>query len=199
MNQKISSLLLLASCLSLTLLVSVSAKAEPPFYLSVGYQKAQIDSNGTTLEGAGWYLDGQYPLSDKLALVGRFGRIDYELMEMTDWQLGGRFQQSLLEVAAIGLEYRYIDLSAEVGGISVGEAVHQGGIDLTIAFGSSETTSKQGALELGAALSSYKSEDRERFSVGYRSYLSGGFSLALHLHQESDDLRWVTLSLREEK
>lgn len=183
----------------LVLLGTGSAQAENLTYLSLGYQKAQWDSDSNQLSGSGWYLDGQYPLSDKLGLVGSFSRVDYKLMDLTDWQIGGRFQQSLFFGSVIGLEYRYINLIAEAGDKDADELGHQGAVDLHIALGSSGRSSKPGILELGAALTAYESEDRELLSVGYRAYLNRSFSLALHLQQESDDRRWLTLSVREEK
>ncbi len=197
MSRKFFSSLL---SVSIATLLSISyAQAETPSYMSLGYQKSQWDLNGSSLDGSGWFLDGQYSLSNRLGVLGGFSRVGYDQTDVAEWQVGGRFQQNLIFRSVIGLEYRYLNLKVESADTEADEFGHRAAINLHVAFGSSGHSERPGILELGAALTSYESDDRELFSIGYRAYLNRGFSLALHLQAESDDRHWLAFSIREEK
>ena len=180
---------------SIATLLSISrAQADTPSYMSLGYQKGQWDLDGNSLDGGGWFLDGAYYLGQGLSLIGEYSKSDYDVFTSSEWQLGGRWSERGFSNAVFGMEYRYISLNVN----SANESGHRGMLDFSFNFGSLQTVSLS-RLELAAGMTSYASEDRELVSVGYRSYLNRSFSLALHLQQESDDRRWLTLSVREEK
>lgn len=200
MPKKTSRLLLLG--LFTTLLsfsVMPRALADNPLYLSLGYQQAQLSLEQADFDGGGWYLDGQLPVSDRLSLVGEYNHVRFDSFNLTQWQLGGRFDQALTPDFTLGAEYRFVSQNLDAGALDATETGHQGGLDIAYGLRPFGHASSRSVLELGAAMTVYPSEDRPLFSVGYRAYLSRSFSLGLHLQQEADDHRWLTLTIREEK
>lgn len=174
-------------------------QADANAYVSLGYQAAQLEIDDRELSGSGWILDAQYPVTQKLGVVGYLSRIGFEGWSYSEWQIGSRYQQDLFRQADIGFEYRYIRIKAESGDTESTADGHLGWADLSIMVSESSRSSQKGVLEIGGGIDVADPESVELLSLGYRTYLDFHFSLAVHLRQTGSDMHSITLSIREER
>ena len=166
-----------------------------------------LEGDDPELQGRGWQLAGNLPISRDLSLTGYYSRLDYEpeqidlvIAELTQWQLGGHWQAWQSSSALFALEYRYVDMELDMLSGKKEDEGHSGLAHLQFfVSGRGYQATKRGALELVAGQTAYRDEERWQGGIGYRAYVGYGFSFGLHYLNEDDDRHLLTLSIREEK